>query len=40
MKSFFTLRLQLILLVAILLAVMTLGAGLFLTQQPQDALIQ
>jgi len=40
MKAFFTLRLQLFLLVAVLFAVMTVGAGTFLTQQAQDALIQ
>ncbi|MEI6309581.1 MAG: ATP-binding protein [bacterium] len=40
MKSFFTLRLQLVLLVAVLFAVMTVGAGTFLIQQAQDALIQ
>ncbi|MEI6309989.1 MAG: ATP-binding protein [bacterium] len=40
MKAFFTLRLQLVLLVAVLFAVMTVGAGTFLTQQAQDALIQ
>jgi len=40
MRSFFTLRVQLILLIGVLIIVMIVGAGIFLTNQAQNALIQ
>ncbi len=40
MKSFWTLRLQLVLLIAILLGVMVFGTGLFLSLQAEAALIR
>ena len=40
MKSFWALRVQLVLLIAILLGVMVFGTGLFLSQQAEDALIR
>ncbi len=40
MKSFWTLRLQLVLLIAILLGVMVFGTGLFLSLQAESALIR